>query len=163
MRKRHYNYNYPIMYPYKKKRKGGLFVILIIIGLILYIYFSNTGSSSFNLSHFLNSNSSNNQQNNLIQTCNKKVIDCGQIIQSKYESSLTILKTSKVNTTLGANQFIKTWGASSQINDINYYDVSLPVILIATRLDNSDRTKTPHVFICKSDGTLEEKSTMGLC
>lgn len=145
---------------HKKRKKGTLFVFILIIGALIYIYLAHGGSFSFiNLNNFTSSLNSNS----LIQICNQKVTNCGQIISEKYESNLTILKTSQFNTSLGADSFLKTWGSGSQSSDISYYDANFPVILVATRLDNSDGSKTPHVFVCKSDGTLEDKSSAGLC
>lgn len=140
-----------------KKRKGTLIAILLVVGALVYIYISK-GGMNLNLQNLSMSSS-----NTLIQTCNQQVTDCGTAIESKYSSSLTILKTTKVNTTLGANEFLKTWAPASQVQDISYYGDSFPVVLIAARMDNSDGTKTSHVFICKSDGTLEGLSTSGLC
>jgi len=155
---------YPAERPKKKKSRGTLFVVLIIIAAVVYIYFSRGGSLNSVLPGFFNATSSNSgSPNALIQKCNQQVENCGNVIKAKYESSLAILKNVKVNTTLGANEFLKTWGPASQVSSISYYDSNFPVVLVATRMDNSDGSKTPHVFVCKSDGTLEEKSISGLC
>ena len=151
---------YP-MYPFKKKSKGLFFFAIIILAVVVgYIYFSNNPTTfklpSFNLGNQTSSN-------NLVTTCIQKVNDCGQIIQSKYDSSVSILTSKETNSTDEASQFLKTWSTASYPSDISAYDVSMPVVLIATRFDNSDGSKTPHVFICKSDGTLESKTTAGFC
>lgn len=162
-KRRREEYNYPAEHYKKKKRKGTLFVIIVILAAIAYIYFSRGGSINSIIPGFFNSTSRILAPNTIIQTCNQKVLSCGNVIQAKYESNLTILKTVEVNTTLGANEFLKKWGPASQVSSISYYDARFPVVLVATRMDNYDGTKTPHVFVCKNDGALETKSISGLC
>lgn len=159
--RRDYPY-YPVESRRKRKTKGTLIVVLLIIGAIIYIYFSKVGSFNSILPGFFNSTTSIMAPDTVIQACNQQVTSCGGVIKAKYESSLVILKTVEVNTTLGANEFLKTWGPASQVSSISYYDAKLPVVLVATRMDNSDGSKTPHVFVC-SNGTLEAKSISGLC
>jgi hypothetical protein len=150
------------MYPFKKKSKGLFFFAIILLAVVVgYIYFSNNPL----IVQFPNWNLGQNQSstNNLAQTCLQKVNDCGQVIKSKYDSSVSILTSKETNSTEEANQFLKTWSPASYPSEISSYGVSMPVVLIATRFDNSDGSKTPHVFICQSDGTLESKTTAGFC
>ncbi len=161
MKKRHVEY-VPMQAPKKKKKSGVALIVVIIAVVLIYFYVSSNGSLKISLPNLLgneNSTSSNPQ----IQKCIDNVNQCGKVIQSKYDSPVTLLQNMETNSTGEADQFLKKWGPASQETDINSYGAGVPVILIATRFNNPDGSKTPHVFVCKSDGSLVGKSTTGLC
>lgn len=149
---------------YPRRRRGGLILFLIIIVGVL-IYANSQGWIHIPLPNFGNlGNFSLGSQDNLIQTCTQKINSCSNVINSKFGSNVSILNSSQVQTASNANNFFSTWKSKVQSGDISSYNVtSYPIVMFATRFDNSDGTKSPYVFICKSDGNLEEKSSSGLC
>jgi hypothetical protein len=150
--------------PYYPRRRSGakwILVLVVVAGLLFYanskgiihLDFLNLGNFSFS-----------GNQSSLINSCADKVNACGQIINSKYSISVNVLNKAQMENATDANAFLSTWKGVTQPGDISDYNISsYPIILIATRFDNSDSTKTPYVFICKSDGSFEEKSAEGLC
>ncbi len=162
MKKRHVEY-VPMQAPKKKKKSGVALIIVIIAVALIYFYVSSNGSLKINLPSNILGSQNSSSSNPQIQKCIDNVNQCGKVIQSKYDSPVTLLQNTETNSTDEADQFLKTWGPASQDTDINSYGAGTPVILIATRFNNPDGSKTPHVFVCKSDGSLSGKSTTGLC
>jgi len=162
MKKRHVEY-IPVQPPKKKKKKGFTLIILIIAVVLVYFYVSSNGSLKLNLPANILGNQNSTSSNPQIQQCIDNVNRCGKVIQSKYDSSVTLLQNTETNSTDEADRFLKTWGPASQNTDINFYNAGSPMILIAARFNNPDGSKTPHVFVCKADGSLAGKSTTGLC
>lgn len=151
---------YPPRYYHAKKNGMKWFLVLVVIVVLLF-YANSKGIIHLNLPSFGNFSLFGNSP---VNACIQKVNDCGDIINSKYGSNISLLKESQVQTSEDANQFLSTWKGLSQSGDISSYNISLyPIVLIATRFDNTDNSKSPYVFICKSDGSFEEKSTEGLC
>lgn len=144
-------YNY-----YPPRRRSGMWLVVLIIIIVGVIYANSTGLinlGSFNLG--LGSNTS---------SCVQKVNSCASVINSKFGTTVTVLNQSQIQNADGANSFLATWGSSSQSPSISNYNVSsYPIVLVATRFNSSTGLLSPYVFICKSDGNLEEKSTSGLC
>jgi hypothetical protein len=150
-------------YPYYPRRRSGAkwILVLIIVGVLLF-YANSKGIINLNLPNLGNLSFSN--QSGLVEGCMQKVNACGTIINSKYGAMVNLLKQTQIGNADDANAFLKTWKSSAQSGDISTYSLSsYPITMIATRFDNSDSTKTPYVFICKSDGSFEETSTAGLC
>ncbi len=145
-------------YPYPRRRRGGMWLLFIIIVIAIIIYANSKGIinlGSINLGNLTQISS---------QSCIQKVADCGNINRLKTGSNLTILNSTQAQNANDANQFLSTWKGSSQSATISNYNVSsYPVALVATRFDNSDNSKVPYVFICKSDGNLEEATRSSFC
>lgn len=153
----------PIPNYYPRKKNGTKWILALVIVAVLVFYANSKGIIHLNLPNFGNFTFFGNQSNS-VNACHQKVDSCGDIINSKYGSNISLLKESQIQNSEDANQFLSTWGGSSQSEDISSYNVSLyPIVLIATRFDNADNSKSPYVFICKSDGDFEEESTEGFC
>ncbi len=151
-------YPYPMYPPYPYKKKSGAIWVALVVLIIVAIFFAN----SKGIIH-LNLPSLNLGGQSVAQTCVQSVQTCGGVIKSKYGTTVTILNSSEVQSGIQANKYLKVWG-SSQSTDIAYYQVkTYPIGLVATRFDKSDGTKTPYVFVCNSTGSLESKSSDGLC
>lgn len=150
-------------YPYYPRRRSGAkwILLLVIVGVVIW-YANSQGIIHLNLPNLGNLSFSN--QSGLVESCMQKVNACGEVINSKYGANVTLLKQEEIGNANDANAFLKVWKGVSQSGDILTYDISsYPITLIATRFDNSDGSKTPYIFMCKSDGSFEETSTMGLC
>lgn len=151
-------YPYPMYPPMPYKRRGGAIWVAVIVLVILAVFFAN----SKGIIH-LNLPSLNLGSSSVTQSCTQAVQACSNVIKSKFGTTVTVLNSSEIQTGIQANKFLKTWG-SSQSTDIAYYKVSTyPIALVATRFDKSDGSKAPYVFVCNSTGSLESKSTEGLC
>jgi len=151
-------------YPYYPRRRSGAkwILVLIVVGVVIW-YANSQGIIHLNLPNLGNLSTSGNQSS-MVENCIQKVKACGEIINSKFGSTVNILKQTQIGNAIDANFFLKTWKGVSQSGDISTYSLSsYPITMIATRFDNTDSTKTPYVFICKSDGSFEETSTAGLC
>ncbi len=147
---------------YYQRRSGGIWIIVLIIIVCVVIYANSQGLIHLSLPNL--GNFSLSSSNSSVQACIQKVDDCSAIINSKYDSNVTILNDSQAQTADDANSFLSTWKSSVQSGNISNYNVtSYPIVLVATRLDSSSGTKSPYVFICKSDGNLEEVSKSNLC
>ena len=146
---------------YPRRRSGAKWILVLVIVGVLLFYANSKGIINLNLPNFGNLSFSN--QSSLIEGCMQKVNACGEIINSKYGSTVNLLKQTQIGNADDANAFLKTWKGSAQSDDISAYSISsYPITLIATRFDTGD-IKSPYVFICKSDGNFEETSTAGLC
>lgn len=150
-------------YPYYPRRRSGAkwILVLIVVGVVIW-YANSQGIIHLNLPNLGNLSFSN--QSGLVEGCMQKVNTCGTIINSKYGITVNLLKQTQIGNADDANAFLKTWKDSTQSGDISTYSVSsYPITMIATRFDENNGTKVPHVFICKTDGSFEETSTAGLC
>jgi hypothetical protein len=148
---------------YPRKRHTGTWLLFFIIVIAIVLYYANSKGiinlGSLNLGNISLSGSQTNAQ-----ACIQKVTDCGNIIHLKYSYNVSILNNTIAQNANDANQFLGIWKGSSQSGSITNYNVSsYPITLVATRFDNSDGTKSPYIFICKSDGNLEEKTNSGFC
>ncbi len=164
MKKRHQEY-VPMQPQKKKSHKGAALIIVVIAIVLIYFYVSSSGGPiNFKLPfNFTFGNSNSTSSDPQIQACIDNINKCGKIINSKYDATVTILQSTKTNSTAEANNFLKTWGTSSQTADINSYGAGSTAILVATRFNNPDGSKKPLVFVCKPDGGLTSRSTEGLC
>lgn len=153
---------YPSRY-YPRKKNGAKWLLVLVIVAVLIFYANSKGIIHLNLPSFGNFTFFGNQSSS-VNACHQKVNSCGEIIDLKYGSNMSLLKESQFQNPEDANQFLSTWKSSSQSGDISSYNISsYPVVLIAARFDNADNSKSPYVFICKSDGNFAEKNTEGLC
>ncbi len=147
--------------PYPKKKRSGMWIIVLLVVVGVIIYANSKGIINLGSLNFGNFSMSGNQSGT---ACIQKVNSCGSIINQKYGSNVNVLNSTIAQNANDANQFLATWKSSSESASIATYNVSsYPITLVATRFDNTDGTKTPYVFICKSDGNLEEKTNSGLC
>jgi hypothetical protein len=151
-------------YQYYPRRRSGAKWLLVLLAVGVVIWYANSqGIINLSLPNLGNLSISGNQSS-MIENCMQKVNACGTIINSKYGATVNLLKQTQIGNADDANAFLKTWKGTTQSGDISTYSLSsYPITMIATRFDNSDSTKTPYVFICKSDGTFEDKTTAGLC
>ncbi|MFZ1971071.1 MAG: hypothetical protein WAU65_02745 [Candidatus Nanoarchaeia archaeon] len=144
---------------YPTKRRSGVWILLLIIVVGVVIYANSQGIIHLSLPSLGNLSLGSNS----VQACVQKVNNCSSIINLKYGTNVTVLNDSQAQSASDANSFLSTWKGSSQQGNISSYNVTAyPIVLVATRFDNSNG-KSPYVFICKSDGNLEEKSSLGLC
>ena len=154
MKREAYNNYYP-----KKKRSGSGWLLFLIIIVAAIIYANSKGV--INLGSF---NFGNISIGSTTSSCMQKVNNCASIINSKFGTTVTVLNQTQAQNSVNANSFLESWKSSSQSGDISQYNISsYPITLVATRFNSSSGLLSPYVFICKSDGNLEEKSISELC
>lgn len=148
---------------YPRRRRGGMWIILLIILVVVIIYANSKGLinlGSLNLGSLGNFTLGGNTVNSCVQN----VDTCAGVINSKFGTTVSVLNSTQVQNANDANSFLSTWKGSSQAGSISSYNISsYPIVLVATRFNTSTGILSPYVFICKSDGNLEEKSISGLC
>jgi hypothetical protein len=146
---------------YHQQKKGGMWLVVLIIVVGVIIYANSKGIinlGSIKLGNFSLAGTGTSG------SCVQKVTDCGKIVLLKYNSNTTILSNSQANNENDASQFLRTWGGQGQSSSLSNYNVSsYPINLVAVRFDTSDGSKSPYVFICKSDGNLEETTRSSFC
>lgn len=143
-------------YQYPRRRRGGMWIVVLIIIVVVIIYANSKGIinlSSINLGNF----SLAGNQTDSTQTCIQKINTC----ETLHGYNLTILSNSQIQNSNDANSFLVMWKDISQSGNISDYNVtSYPIIMVATKVPSSNLL---HVFICKSDGNLEEATALRFC
>jgi len=107
-----------------------------------------------------------NKEDELITKCKQSYESCKNIATQKYDMSISLIRTEKVNDKSSAEEFYKTWksplqyglkyelGGYSSNNDIENY---LPIVLFATKVIGQGG-QLPVVLICDSNGNLISSS-----
>jgi hypothetical protein len=146
--------NYQYQRP-RRRHSGTMWFIFIVLIIGVIIYANSKGIinlSSINLGNLsLGANQSNSQ------TCVQKINTC----ETLHGYNLTILSNMNIQNGNDANTFLVTWKDVSQSGNISDYNVtSYPIAMVATKVPSSN---VLHVFICKSDGNIEERTQSGFC
>ncbi len=143
-------------YQYPRRRRGGMWLIFIILIIGVIIYANSKGIinlSSINLGNF----SLSGNQTGGTNACIQKITTC----ETLHGYNLTILSDAQVQNNNDANSFLVMWKDVSQSGNISDYNVaSYPIAMVATKVPSSN---VLHVFICKSDGNIEETTALRFC
>lgn len=148
-------------YQYPRRRKSYTWLIVLIIIVVVIVYANSKGIinlSSINLGNLSLSGNSTSATD----VCIQKITAC----ETQHGYNLTMLSNSQVQNANDANSFLTLWRGldgkgNLQSDNISNYDVpSYPIVLVATKIPSSS---TLHVFICKSDGSIEENTALGFC
>lgn len=143
------NYQYP-----RRRHSGAMWLIFIIIIVGVIIYANSKGIININS---ILGNLSGNSTSNSTDACIQKITDC----ETLHGYNLTILSDAQVQNSNDANSFLVMWKDVSQSGNISTYNVtSYPIAMVATKVPSSNLL---HVFICKSDGNIEETTNSGFC
>jgi len=93
-------------------------------------------------------------QDELIVKCEEDFEYYSSISKKKYDFSMKILDTKKINNLKEANEFNEIWG-SIFIKNVDTENINeFPIVMFATRIENQVGEKNPLVFVCDNNGEL---------
>lgn len=146
-----------------------IFIIgsLIVTFLVIPSSFSNFKEnmvSIFSSNDGISSQSTTDVTDPFIKKCIDTIDECFSVSKQKFGSaySVKILYYERFNNESDASKFYNTWSNPYQImlspfregmSDKPYGEISYPVVLFATRIENNDIVN-PAVAICNSNGSL---------
>lgn len=141
---------------YPQRRKGGMWLIVLIIVVGIIIYANSKGIINLGSIKLGNLNLAGN-------SCTPKINDYTNSFDLKNNYNMTVISSTQAQNGSVASQFLNTWKSPTQLSNMASYNVSsYPITMVGVRFDTSQGSQ-PYVFICKSDGSLEETTKAPFC